>query len=93
MRDRLTALRKALDKETKEREAVANKAVRDVHLLYPRQLSIPVFRLLKPLEDFSFLRFSRLLYFKRKNSARPYMSSVSTPKVAGSFMLTTYLSR
>ena len=33
MRDRLTSLRKALDKETKEREAVASKAVREVHLL------------------------------------------------------------
>ena len=32
MRDRLTSLRKALDKETKEREAVVNKAVREVHL-------------------------------------------------------------
>jgi len=32
MRDRLTSLRKALDKETKEREAVSNKAVREVHL-------------------------------------------------------------
>jgi hypothetical protein len=35
MRDRLTALRKALDKETKEKEAAANKAVRDVHSLSP----------------------------------------------------------
>jgi alanyl-tRNA synthetase len=35
MRERLMALRKALDKETKEKEAVANKAVRDVHLLLP----------------------------------------------------------
>lgn len=35
MRDRLTSLRKALDKETKEREAVANKAVREVHLFLP----------------------------------------------------------
>jgi alanyl-tRNA synthetase len=33
MRDRLASLRKALDKETKEREAVASKAVRDIHLL------------------------------------------------------------
>ena len=33
MRERLIALRKALDKETKEKEAVANKAVRDLHLL------------------------------------------------------------
>ena len=32
MRDRLTALRKALDKETKEKEAAANKIVRGVHL-------------------------------------------------------------
>jgi alanyl-tRNA synthetase len=32
MRDRLTALRKALDKETKEKEAAANKTVRDFHL-------------------------------------------------------------
>ena len=32
MRDRLTALRKALDKETKEKEAAANKTVRGVHL-------------------------------------------------------------
>lgn len=53
MRDRLTSLRKALDKETKEREAIANKAVREIHPSYPRQLSIPVFRLLKPLERFS----------------------------------------
>lgn len=52
MRDRLTSLRKALDKETKEREAVANKAVREVHLFLPRQLRIPVLRLLKPLEHF-----------------------------------------
>lgn len=35
MRDRLIALRKALDKETKEKEAVANKAVCDIHLLSP----------------------------------------------------------
>jgi alanyl-tRNA synthetase len=35
MRERLMALRKALDKETKERESVANKAVRDVHVLLP----------------------------------------------------------
>lgn len=35
MRERLIALRKALDKETKEKEAVANKAVRDLHLLLP----------------------------------------------------------
>jgi alanyl-tRNA synthetase len=36
MRDRLTVLRKALDKETKEKEAAANKTVRDVHLrLHP----------------------------------------------------------
>jgi hypothetical protein len=53
MRDRLTSLRKALDKETKEREAVVNKAVREVHLFLPRQLSIPVLRPLKPLERFS----------------------------------------
>jgi hypothetical protein len=30
MRDRLTTLRKAFDKETKEREATANRVVRDV---------------------------------------------------------------
>jgi hypothetical protein len=53
MRDRLITLRKALDKESKEREAVANKAVSDVHLFLPLQLSIPVFRLLKPLEHSS----------------------------------------
>lgn len=47
------SLRKALDKESKEREAVASKAVSDVHLLLPLQLSISVFRLLKPLEHFS----------------------------------------
>ena len=35
MRDRLTSLRKALDKETKEREAIASKAVREVHLSLP----------------------------------------------------------
>ena len=35
MRDRLTSLRKALDRETKERDAVANKAVREVHLPFP----------------------------------------------------------
>jgi alanyl-tRNA synthetase len=35
MRDHLTSLRKALDKETKEREAVVNKAVREVHLFSP----------------------------------------------------------
>lgn len=33
MRDRLTALRKALDKETREKEAAANKTVCDVHVL------------------------------------------------------------
>jgi len=31
----LTSLRKALDKEAKEREAVASKAVREVHLFLP----------------------------------------------------------
>lgn len=35
MRDRLTSLRKALDKETKEREAVVTKAVRQVLLFLP----------------------------------------------------------
>jgi alanyl-tRNA synthetase len=35
MRDRLTSLRKAFDKDTREREAVANKAVREVHIFLP----------------------------------------------------------
>jgi alanyl-tRNA synthetase len=35
MRDRLTSLRKSLDKETKEREAVVTKAVREVLLFLP----------------------------------------------------------
>jgi hypothetical protein len=40
MRDRLTVLRKAFDKETKEKEATANKAVRDIFAHLSFRISI-----------------------------------------------------
>lgn len=40
MRDRLTALRKAFDKENKEKETAANKAVRDVHTQFLSYLNL-----------------------------------------------------
>jgi len=47
LRDRLMVLRKALDKETKEKEAAANKTVRGSHAPGTRMLIIPTSRLLK----------------------------------------------
>ena len=93
MRDRLISLRKALDKETKEREAVANKAVRDVYLLLPRRLSIPLLRLLKPLEHFSTrthklkptLRLSMLRAMQRYLA--PYLPVLNIPKTFDSQIL------
>jgi len=53
MRERLMALRKALDKETKEKEMAANKAVRDIYARLPCPLIDSVFRLFRLLWPFS----------------------------------------
>jgi len=53
MRERLMALRKALDKETKERETAANKTVRDVYTRLPPSTNRAVFRLFRLLWPFS----------------------------------------